>query len=482
MVPTRQSRPLDRAASRRVGGAAMASIIVPNKALAANPLKVSQTMGASLAFLGLDRCLALEHGAQGCTAFSKVFFTNHFREPIPLQTTAMDHVVTVVGADAQVMEGLRTVIDNHRPEVVGLVTTGLAELQGADIAGTLKEFRTAHPQYAQVRIVPVSAPDTVGCLETGFALAVEAMIDNLVPETRHAGRRSRQVNVLVSSALTPADVETVADWIAAFGLRAVMLPDLGNSLDGHLDQGGFETLTAGGALVSEIATMGESLATLVIGASLDKAADLLKVRTGVPDHRFPVLMGLDACDAFTGTLHTLSGMPVPRLVERKRARLLDAMVDCYSRFSGSKVGVAADPDLLAMLVRFFVDVGIGIDAAVAASRSDSLAELPVETVTIGDLADLEQNAAGADFLVANSHGGETARRLGIPLLRAGFPLYDRFGGFAKQWVGYTGSRQILFDAANLLAEHRPGIAPYRSIYWQGTAREHESRRFESSLQ
>ena len=61
----------------------MAEIIQSKKALAVNPLKVSQPVGASLVFLGLARSLPLMHGSQGCTAFGKVFFVRHFREPIP---------------------------------------------------------------------------------------------------------------------------------------------------------------------------------------------------------------------------------------------------------------------------------------------------------------------------------------------------------------------------------------------------------------
>lgn len=67
----------------------MAEIIRRSKALSVSPLKTSQAMGASLAVLGLERAMPLLHGAQGCTAFAKVFFVRHFREPIPLQTTAM---------------------------------------------------------------------------------------------------------------------------------------------------------------------------------------------------------------------------------------------------------------------------------------------------------------------------------------------------------------------------------------------------------
>ncbi len=49
----------------------MAEIIKRNKALAVNPLKVSQPVGASLAFLGINRAVPMPHGSQGCTAFGK---------------------------------------------------------------------------------------------------------------------------------------------------------------------------------------------------------------------------------------------------------------------------------------------------------------------------------------------------------------------------------------------------------------------------
>src|SRR3970040_1428059 len=66
----------------------MAEILKRNKALAVNPLKASQPVGASLAFLGINKAIPMLHGSQGCTAFGKVFFVRHFRAPIPLHTTA----------------------------------------------------------------------------------------------------------------------------------------------------------------------------------------------------------------------------------------------------------------------------------------------------------------------------------------------------------------------------------------------------------
>lgn len=446
----------------------MAELIKSNKALAVNPLKVSQPLGAALAFLGVNRALPLMHGAQGCTAFGKVFFVRHFREPIPLQTTAMDPIASIMGADDNIIEALATLAQKSQPDVIGLVTTGLSETQGTDIARAIKTFRAAHPEYADLTVVPVNTPDFLGCLETGFALAVDAIIATLVPETAHAGRRPKQVNVLASAMLTPGDVEAIKAWIEAFGLRPLVLPDLADSLDGHLIPAEFASLTIGGTPRNEIASMGESVATLVIGASLAKAADRLKARTGVPDYRFTGLMGLAACDAFTQTLAEISGQPVPAQLERQRAQLQDAMVDSHFMLGFARLALAADPDLLAMFAPFLAGMGAEIVAAVTPIRAESLAALDIGRISIGDLEDLEHHARrhAAQLLLTNSHGAETARRLGLPLLRIGFPQYDLIGGYARAWVGYRGSRQALFDLANLLQSAHHDTQAYRSLYRQ----------------
>ena len=444
----------------------MAEIIKRAKPLAVNPLKASQPVGAALAFLGLRNAIPMLHGSQGCTAFGKVFFVRHFREPIALQTTAMDQISTVMTSDENVIEGLRTICEKNRPEIVGVATTGLSETQGTDIRRLVREFRAQCPQFDSIAVVPVNTPDYSGCLETGFALALEAIIDVAVPESRHAGRRRKQVNVLASAMLTPGDIEAVKDWIEGFGLRPVVLPDIGDSLDGHLVDAEFTPLTLGGTPRGEIGKMGESVATLVIGRSLERAADLLKSRTGVPDSRFDHLMGLDACDAFTQALAELSGLPVPDKLERSRAQLQDAMVDTHFMLGFARIALALDPDPLLAFGEFFAGMGAEIVAAVASARAEALADMPCAEVRVGDLEDLERAAreAGAQLLVSNSHAVQSAQRLKIPLLRAGFPQYDFVGGYARAWVGYRGARQALFDIANLFLGQHHEIPAYRSCY------------------
>ncbi|MEW7975886.1 MAG: nitrogenase iron-molybdenum cofactor biosynthesis protein NifN [Candidatus Sedimenticola endophacoides] len=459
----------------------MPEIIKRKKSLSVSPLKASQTIGAALAFLGFRRSIPMLHGSQGCTAFGKVFFVRHFREPIPLQTTAMDQVTTVMGSEDSVVEGLKTIAEKNKPDLIGLPTTGLSETQGSDVNMAVKEFRKKHPEFDAIPVVPVSTPDLSGCLESGFAKAVEAIIGVLVPKAEEAstvpGKRRRQVNVLVNSALTPGDLEELKDIIESFGLRPLVIPDLSDSLDGHLGEGDFSPLTIGGTLVQEMLTVGNSAATLVVGQSMNKAADELNKRTGVPDYRFDHLMGLAQVDALIDCLHTLSGEPVPPKLERQRAQLQDAMLDCHFMLGMSRIAVAGDADLLIGFSNMLAEVGSETVVAVAPANAPSLKSVAAETVRIGDLEDLEQMAqeANAESLITNSHGVESSKRLGIPLLRAGFPQYDTLGGYQKTWIGYRGTRQTLFDLANIMLTLEKGeIHPYRSIYSQKDEAAHDA--------
>ncbi len=458
----------------------MPEIIKRGKALSVSPLKVSQTIGAALAFLGFYRAIPMLHGAQGCTAFGKVFFVMHFREPIPLQTTAMDQVSTVMGSEDSVVEGLKTIAEKNDPLLIGIPTTGLTETQGSNVGMAVRMFREKYPRFDSIAVVPVETPDYTGCLETGFAKAVEAIIRTTVPTAAEAGtlpgRRRRQVNVLVGSSLTPGDLEELKEIIEAFGLRPVVIPDLSDAL-GFLGEKDFSPLTVGGTAVSELATLGDGVATLVVGHSMFKAADELTQRTGVPDFRFDHLMGLEAVDALVDALHRISGEVVPEKLERQRARLQDAMLDSHFMLGMARFAIAGDPDLLLAFSQMLAAMGAETVAAVASVNAPALQQVAAESVKIGDLEDLE-NIAGAEkaeVLIANSHGVASAERLGIPLLRAGFPQYDILGGYQRTWIGYRGSRQTLFDLANIMLTLEKGeIHPYRSIYAQKTEASHDT--------
>jgi nitrogenase molybdenum-cofactor synthesis protein NifE len=457
---------------------AQPEILKRAKALSVNPLKASATLGAALAFLGFRRAIPMLHGSQGCTAFGKVFFVRHFREPIPLQTTAIEQVSAIMGSEDHLVEGLRIICEKNAPELIGVPTTGLVETQGCDIRMAVKNFRSQYPQYARIAVVPVATPDFTGSLESGYALAIQAIIEWLVPTQEANGTQAGQpfprgekaeqplqVNVLAGSHLTPGDLEHLKGLIEAFGLQPVVLPDLSDSLDGHLPEEDFSPLTLGGASVGALATLKDAVATLVIGGSMNPAADLLRARTGVPDYRLPHLMGLEAVDALVTILANIAARPVPSSLERQRAQLQDAMLDCHFLLGQSRFAIAAEPDLLVGFSQLLAGVGAETVAAVAPINAPSLAATRCAQVRIGDLEDLEQaaRAGSAELVIGNAHAAPTAERLGVPLIRAGFPQYDRLGGYQRTWIGYQGTRATLFDLANQLLKLEGGeVHPYRS--------------------
>ncbi|MDD4915501.1 MAG: nitrogenase iron-molybdenum cofactor biosynthesis protein NifN [Methylococcales bacterium] len=451
----------------------MAEILKRNKAMSVNPLKASQPMGGSLACLGFDRAMPMLHGSQGCTAFAKVFFVRHFREPIPLQTTAMDQASSVLGADENVIEGIKAIAEKSGPALIMVMTTGLAETQGADVHRNVREFRERYPEYAHIAVVAVNTPDFTGCVETGYAAAIYELIKALVPAAETAGtrpgNRQRQVNVLVSPMLTPGDLEALRGLIELFNLRPLLVPDISESLDGSLTEDEFSPVTIGGTPISEIYTLGEAKATLVIGASLRQAGELLQERTGVPSLYFDHLYGLQANDALVMALAEISEQPVPPIIERQRAQLQDAMLDTHFMLGQLRVAIAADPDQLNAFIHLVKGMGAEVVAAISAGNTPVLSTAPVKSIKIGDLEDLELMAKEykAQLLIGNSHAVASAERLGVPILRAGFPLYDIIGGYQKTWIGYRGTRQTLFDLANLVINHaHEEIEVYHSPYAQ----------------
>lgn len=442
--------------------------------LAVNPLKAGQPLGGTLATLGLRGAIPLIHGAQGCTAFGKVYLVRHFNEPVPLQSTALDSTSAVLGADDNALAGLATVCSKSAPALVTLLTTGLSEAQGTDIRGLVRRFRQRHPEHAATAVVPVHTPDFAGSLERGYAATVTAVIDELVPERSHAGthpgREPQRVNLLLSSAVSPGDAEALCELVEAFGLEPMALPDLGASMDGHLADGDFSPITTDGTPVAALSCCGNAAATLVIGASLYTAADRLHQRTGVPDYRFDHAMGLRAADQLVMALCRIAGSsePPPR-IQRQRRQLQDALLDTHAVLGGARVGLAADSDLLAGLGTLLNDAGAAVTIAVAPERAAVLERIPAAQARTGDLDTLAHYGRedGLELIFGNGHAVATAERLGAPIVQCGYPIWERVGLHTRPRVGYRGSRETLFEAANALLEHHEahgGVAPYRSIY------------------
>ncbi|MCK9893242.1 nitrogenase component 1 [Frankia sp. AgB32] len=197
----------------------MAKIVIAERGAAIDPLKLSQPLGAALVFLGLAGSLPIMHGSQGCASFAKALLTRHFNEPIPLQTTAISEVTAVVGSGEAMVATLDAIRKKQRPDVIGLLTTGVTEVSGEDVGGQLRSYLaawaeadtdSARPDGAPDTttasaplIIGVSTPDFVGGLTDGWSAALEALIRAVIPAPTTARGPADGATALVAAS-TPA--------------------------------------------------------------------------------------------------------------------------------------------------------------------------------------------------------------------------------------------------------------------------------------
>jgi len=432
----------------------MATVKTQFKAAAVNPLKMSQPLGAAYAFMGMHRCMPVMHGSQGCTSFGLVLLVRHFREAIPLQTTAMNEATTIMGGYDNVEKGVLTIRERTRPDLIAICSTGLTETKGDDVGGYLQLIRQRHPEVNDTALVYISTPDYAGAFQDGWAKAVTALIEALVEPAKEiaASRNAKQVNVLPGCHLTPGDLEELREIIAAFGLQPIFLPDVSGSLDGHMSDD-FSPTTMGGTTLGEARSMGASVHTLAFGEQMRPCAEALMKKCAVPFTVIQRLTGLTAADELMAELARISGVAVPMKYRRQRSQLQDAMLDAHFFIGGKRIVIGAEPDLLWALAMSLTELGARIVGAITTTQSPLLERIPAEEVLLGDLEDLEKAAAGCDLMITHSHGRQAAERLHIPFHRAGMPMFDRLGAGHRVTVGYRGTREFLFEIGNLFLAH-----------------------------
>ena len=435
----------------------MAKVTHSTKSCSVNPLKMSQPIGSALAFMGIENCMPLFHGSQGCTSFGLVLFVRHFKEAIPLQTTAMSEVATVLGGYENVEKAIITIANRQKPDIIGISSTGVTETKGDDVEGFIRQFREQHPEYDAIRLVYVSTPDFKDAFQDGWAKTVKQLIVSLVdPGVVETPRDSHFINLLPGAHVTPGDIDELRDIFDGFGLEVTVLPDLSGSLDGHVPSD-FTPTTLGGTSLKQAARMGLALHTIALGEQMRDAADALMEQTGVPYTLFDRLTGLEVNDRLIRLLMDLTGKEVPRKIKRQRSQLVDAMLDGHFHIGGKRIALGAEPDLLATLSHWFSEMGAQVEVAVTTTNSPVLATIPTAEVLIGDLEDLEARAHSVDLLVTHAHGRQAAKRLGIPLYRVGIPMFDRIGAAHQTLVGYRGTRNLIFEIGNLFLsiDHEP---------------------------
>ena len=387
----------------------------------------------------------------------------------------------VYGGGPNLKQGLQNVMTKFGAKLIGVATTCLTETIGDDVPMIVNEFRGEMHDSGFMHLpalVTVSTPSYSGTHMEGFHAAVRAVVEQLAEDgTRAHIARPPALNLLPGF-LSPEDLRCLQEIIDDFRYPSVILPDFSMTLDGPAMQD-YEKIPRGGTPIEDIRRMGGAAATFEFGTTLDcrTAGKFLEERFGAPLHRMGIPIGIRETDVFFGALERLSGTDRPDKHVLERGRLVDSYVDAHKYLFGKRAVIYGEEDMVVALTSFLTEVGITPVLCASGGRSGRF-KPAVERVTAGmtphagdvregmDFQQIEELALelSPDLLIGHSKGYTLARKLGIPLIRVGFPIHDRFGGQRILHVGYRGTQSLLDRIVNALIEDNQNDSPVGYAY------------------
>jgi nitrogenase molybdenum-iron protein NifN len=441
------------------------------KPVTRNACKLCTPLGACLAFRGVEGCVPFLHGSQGCATYIRRYLISHFREPIDIASSNFHEESAVFGGSMGFQIGIRNVLKQYQPQLVGAATTCLAETIGEDMPRLLLDFRKNHDVSAP--IVHVSTASYRGTHMDGFHDAVRALVEQL----GEGGPGCNRIN-LFPGMVSAADLRHLKEVLTDFSLNATLLPDYSETMDGQTWMHP-KKLQPGGTPIRDIALTGKSRATIEFGRTLEfrrTAGTVLAEKFSISRHVLGLPIGMQETDRFFTVMGMLAGHPVPDKYQNQRGRLLDSYVDGHKYVFEKRAVVYGEEDLVIGLTAFLCEIGITPVLCVSGGRSQHFAEslrraapgLPKETILREgcDFAEIADFAAelNPDFLLGSSKGYGLARRLDVPLIRVGFPIHDRIGGQRILLLGYQGAQELYDRLVNALLERKQNLSPIGYSY------------------
>ena len=428
-----------------------------------NPCSMCMPMGSVLVFRGIEGCMPLFHGSQGCSTYMRLYLAHHFREPVDIASTALSEKGAVYGGSANLMQGLKNVIKGYNPKVIGIATTCLAETIGDDVPQIVREFQAQEPLAKEVIIVSVSTPSYAASHEVGYRVALKGLVQTLARKSKPNGR----INMLVGSIISPADVRFLRRLFDDWGLGYILMPDISETFDAALSRD-LPLIPQGGTPLEDIRDCANSIATLTIGGWVQEpgAGDYLEKEFKVPHVALPLPISLEFTDRLAANLEELTGLSMPESYERERGRLLDSMVDAHKVLADVKTAVYGDTEMVLGITRIMMELGMKPQIVATGAANPAFAEnaaeiAPGSKVSMGaDFSQIAEEAASRDIelLVGPFTGRGIARKENIPLLRVGLPNHDRYGASHQLFLGYEGSMNLVEGMANALLESREKVA------------------------
>ncbi|ASB48241.1 nitrogenase [Alkalitalea saponilacus] len=440
-----------------------------------NACKLCAPLGASLVFKGIEGCVPLIHGSQGCSTYIRRYMISHYKEPVDIASTNFSEEAAVFGGGQNFITGINNIIQQYRPAVIGIASTCLSETIGEDVDALVRDYSEQTKNQHQPLFFNVATPSYCGTHMNGFHQAAIAAVARFAIQ----GKKGEHIN-LFPGFVSPADIRYLKELCSDLGIKATIFPDYSETLDNvHTHE--YQLIPTGGTTIPELEKTGSANASIEFGTvfnrggksmhgSINSAGEWLQEKMLVTNHQLNMPIGIDASDKFMNILSEFSKSPVPEKHIKERGRLIDAYVDAHKYVFGKRAVVYGEEDFVIAISAFLKEIGIipvlvasGASSGVMKSAMNEITEQSDETIFAdgSDFATMREmmQELKPDIMIGNSKGYYIAREMKIPIIRIGFPIHDRFGASRMHHIGYRGTQELFDRIVNALIEYKQENSP-----------------------
>jgi nitrogenase molybdenum-iron protein beta chain len=424
------------------------------EALTVNPAKACQPLGAIFAAVGFEGTLPFVHGSQGCVAYFRSHFSRHFKEPTSAVSSSMTEDAAVFGGLNNMVDGLANSYSLYRPKMIAVSTTCMAEVIGDDLDSFIKISKQKGSIPESFNVPFAHTPSFVGSHITGYDNMMKGILSHFWEGAER--KENGKINFVGGfDGYTVGNLREIKRMFDLMGLEYTILGDNSDVWDTPTD-GEFRMYDGGTTLEAAKDALNAKGTVFMQQFGTEKTAEYVKSK-GQETLVFNHPVGVAATDEFLMAISRLTGKPIPEALEKERGRLLDAMADSQAYLHGKKFAVYGDPSLCLGLTAFLLEMGAEPVHVLATNGNKEWAE---QVQALLDASPFGQGCkawAGkdlwhmrsllatepVDFLIGNTYGKFLERDIGTPLIRIGFPVFDRHHHHRSPVWGYQGSLNVL---------------------------------------
>ncbi len=411
------------------------------EALTVNPAKACQPLGAVLCALGFEKTLPYVHGSQGCVAYFRTYFNRHFKEPISCVSDSMTEDAAVFGGQKNMFDGLENAKAMYKPEMIAVSTTCMAEVIGDDLNAFIGNAKKEGHVEQEFPTPFAHTPSFVGSHTTGWDNMFEGIqryftLNHM--EDKEVGSNGK-VNIVPGFETYLGNFRVMHRMMQEMGVDYTMLSDPTEVLDTPAD--GKFRMYEGGTTIDEIKDAPNAIDTLFLQSWQSvKSKKFTKNTWKQPAADINIPMGLEWTDEL---LH------------------------------GKKFALWGDADFVMGMTKFLLELGAEPTHILChhankrwrKAMEKICADSPYgvnSKVYIG--ADLWHMRSlvftdKPDFMIGNSYGKfiqrdtfHKGKEFEVPLIRIGFPIFDRHHLHRQTTMGYEGAMQMLTTLTNAVLE------------------------------